>query len=263
MSSVIAITLAMAGACAEPPVRWAEPRLVGDVAGAQRLDIDGAGSPVVSASPGAQITPPRVACPGSVRTAMRGRGRHPVRIAVWWSPRSDGSAALLAAELDSSGQRWSAIATVDSLDRGDSGCARPPPALATDSASGYVHVAYSLWAPEGAGVFFAHAMPGPLLFHEPVVVSYGDRPGRVSVAAWGDHVAVAYEDPNARRPRVGLALSRSQGHVFEERLRDWAGPGDASGPRVAMRGSRLALLWERTGAGGTTVAMLRLGTIVR
>ena len=256
------ILLTSGAGCTEPVIRWTEPKQVG-VQAAQQLHLDGMGAPVLSASHDTAVTPPRAACAGSIRTATRVRGRHRVRLAVWWSPRADGSAALLAAESDSSGERWSAITTVDSLDRGRNGCSRPPPAVATDSASGYVHVAYPLWAPEGAGIFFAHAMPGPLLFHEPVVVSYGDRPGRASVAASGDHVAVAYEDPNARRPRVGLALSRTQGHVFEEHLVAAAGPGDASEPRVAMRGSRIALLWERTGAGGTTVAMLRLGTIVR
>ena len=234
--------------CSRGPVEWsAGATAIGADASGQLLVVDASGRPALVAAPSLPPTlPPGARCDQSVRVTSFPRGAARATVAVWWAPRADGSAALLAAESLDGGRSWSAVVAVDTLDRGGNGCARPAPAIASDSATGYVHVAYPLWAPEGAGVFFAHTMPGHFMFHTPAVVSYGDSPGAVSVAAAGDHVAVAYEDPNARTPRVGLALSRTQGHVFEHRAVESTNTGDASHPRVAVMGDRIALAWRHT-----------------
>jgi hypothetical protein len=59
-------------------------------------------------------------------------------------------------------------------------------------------------------------------------------------------VAVAFEDPNSRTPRIGLALSHTMGHIFEERLLPISDDNEiASRPLVAVRGRRLAVAWLR------------------
>ena len=106
-------------------------------------------------------------------------------------------------------------------------------------------MAYAMVGPGAPGVFFAHSMPGQLMFHSPVAIIYGERPGRTSVAASGNVVAVAYEDPNGVEPRVGLALSRTLGHTFEHRVAVSTGIGAAMEPRVALTGAMVAVAWRQ------------------
>jgi hypothetical protein len=182
------------------------------------------------------------ACPGSLRVARAGRQDV---YAVWWVPRADSSATLLAARSLDGGRSWPEIAPVDTADRSGTGCRRPAPSVAADASNGYVHVAYALVAPGAPGVFFAHSMPGRFVFHAPVPIVYGDRPGRTSVAASGDVVAVAYEDPNGVEPRVALALSRTLGHTFQYRVPASTGIGAAVEPRVAVAGGTVAVAWRQ------------------
>jgi hypothetical protein len=269
-SLVLAVALASTG-CSNDPVVWRDEVDAMPLApyGAL-LTLDASGSPRFVPGAAGTTLPFTDICPGTPRVTAVPRGTTRALVAVWWAPRKDGSARLLAAESVDGGLTWPTVVPIDTLDRGTNGCARPAPAVAADSSTGYVHVAYPLWAPEGPGVFFAHTMPGHFMFHTPSVVSYGDRPGEVSVAASGEVVVVAYEDPNARAPRIGLALSRSQGHVFEHRVLAGASPGDASSPRVALRGHLIALSWTRVplavaSLGGSAAAALqtsvRIGTV--
>jgi hypothetical protein len=235
-------------ACAQDPVSWRDPAPSGAApdSGA-RLAVDVAGR--VSVVPASAVPPhfvlPGGACAGSVRVAQ---GGGEARYAVWWRVREDSSAALLAARSGDGGRTWGRPIPVDTMDRATLGCARPAPAVAGDSSSGYVHVAYFLVAPEGAGVFFAHAPEGEAMFHAPVVIVFGERPAAVSVAARGDTVAVAYEDPNGAARGIGLALSVTQGHVFERRLPLVSSPSvPATSPRVALGARTVAVAWvERT-----------------
>ena len=158
---------------------------------------------------------------------------------------ADSSATLLAARSTDGGRSWPEIAPVDTADRGRSGCRRPAPSVAADEAKGYVHVSYSMVGPGAPGVFFAHSMPEPLLFHAPVPIVYGEHPGRTSVAASGDVVAVAYEDPNGIEPRIGLALSRTLGHTFDHRVRVSTGAGAALEPRVALASGVVVVAWRQ------------------
>lgn len=271
--AAIAALAAVLAACTPQPVVWEDGAAMPLVAedASELLEIDAAGRPHLVPAPALPATLPAGArCEQSVRVTTVPRGSGRATVAVWWAPRPDGSAALLAAESLDGGATWSTTVPVDTLDRGSNGCARPAPAVASDSATGYVHVAYPLWAPEGAGVFFSHTMPGHFMFHAPVVVAYGDHPGETSVAAAGDVVAVAYEEPNARVPRIALALSRTQGHAFEHPVVDLGAIGDARRPRVAMRGRTLAVAWRRpqrpvtqSAAAATTAGepLVRTGTL--
>ncbi|MEX2153937.1 MAG: hypothetical protein WD825_11410 [Gemmatimonadaceae bacterium] len=45
------------------------------------------------------------------------------------------------------------------------------------------------------------------MFQSPVSVVRGERIGLTAIAARGDIVAVAYEDPNCDPPRVSLAVT--------------------------------------------------------
>jgi hypothetical protein len=240
--------LLASAACTDAPVDWSSSRSVSLPPGVDRATITPAG--VVIADPLLQrleqvAAPPGPVCVGSLRLARSGR----TLFAVWWAPRPDSGARLLSARSADEGRTWSAPSPVDTLDRGVNGCRRAPPSIAADSISGYVHVAYGLTAPEGPGLFFAHSMDGGLTFHSPVPIFYGERLGRTSVAADGDLVAVGFEDPNSASPRVGLALSRTMGHIFEHRLLPVSDDnGAATHPMTAVHGNRIAIAWEQRAA---------------
>jgi len=250
------IVLLAVPACSADPVEWVDDRTIagpGVVAFGMLPGDDGLTALAT------HVVPPSTACSGSLRLARARKTLY----AVWWSPRPDSGARLLSAHSGDDGATWSAIAPVDTLDRGMGGCGRPAASIAADSVSGYVHVTYGLVAPEGAGLFFSHSMDGGVSFHAPVPILYGERLGITSVAADGDHVAVAFEDPNSGTPRVGLALSRTMGHIFEDRLLPVSDDnGAASHPLVAVQGRRLTVVWrQRAGANGQAGLRLRSGNL--
>ncbi len=265
-AGALVLATAALAACAADPVRWdqgAERRLpIPPTSGAAvttavaeslaaagaRAAIGGAVAQATQAAPGSAL-PTAVdphACPASLRVAA---GRDGVVGAVWWSLRPDHSAALRASRSADRGRSWSAPVPVDTLDRSEAACDRPAPSIAIDSVNGYLHVAYSMEAPEGKGVFYAHQMDPRAGFERPQAVVYGDRPAATSVASSGDLVVVAYEDPNTGgRPFVSLALSRTGGHSFAERFAaSERSSMSAESPAVALTRRRVALAWvERT-----------------
>lgn len=254
---LLALAIPMFVACAPEPVIWGAPAPLSAADSAVLAAADGSAASRVDIS----ALPER--CAGSLRLArVRAEEWH----AAWWMPRADGSATLVAAHSRDGGRQWSAPTHVDSLERTGRGCDRPAPAIATDARTGYVHVAYFLDAPESPGLFFAHSMDAGRTFHGPVAIVYGDRPAAAAVAASGDTVVVAYEDPNASAPRIAVAISRSGGHIFEQRLPPISSASmEARVPRVAIRGRRLIVAWRerardaQQGAGG--VAMSRAGEL--
>jgi hypothetical protein len=258
VSLVAGAALVVASACDGPPVEWSSERIVRDAPAPAVLTADGAVLPDTLAPLANRVAPPsRELCPGSLALARAGRRLY----AVWWSVRADSGAGLLAARSDDEGASWSAPSAVDTTDASVSGCRRSPPSFAADSASGYVHVAYALRGREGPGLFFAHSMDGGATFHEPVPIFYGERLGLASVAADGDVVAVAFEDPNSANPRVGLALSRTMGHIFEQRLLPVSSDnGIAARPLAAVRGHRVAVAWERRSAFDSARSLLAVKT---
>ncbi len=204
-----------------------------------------------------------VRCARSLREALvPGRGR----VAVWWSRRERGRVLLLAAWRDtlvteSKLGAWRGPIIVDSLDqgpgdaqagmRGAAGCARDAASIVVDDAHGYVHVGYALTGPEGPGVFYAHQMDPRASFEAPQAIVYGERLGAVRVAVSGDVVAIAYDDPNGgERPRIGLAISRTSGHLFEDRIIASSAIANARDPYVAARGRAVIVGWSETPSGG-------------
>ena len=233
--------------------------------GAAPLTIMGAGDvPIDSAR-----------CVRSLRVALvPNRGR----VAVWWTQRADSRVWLVAAWRDTlpAEQRlsaWRGPIVVDSVDqgpgdaraaeRGAAGCMRPAPSMVVDQQLGYVHVAYVLVGPEGPGVFYAHQMDPRAAFEPPMAIVYGEQLGSARVAAAGNVVAVAYEDPNSgARPRIGLAVSRTAGHLFEERLIASGTTVVARDPYVVVRGRAIVEGWSELPVGdGEPTFRLRRATI--
>ena len=228
--------------CADSSVAWDEIRSVKGLAEGA-LASDGSFHADSTGALAAHVTPPEPnVCPASLVLAHAG----PRLYAAWWRVRPDSGAVLRAAHSEDGGRSWSSPAPVDTTDQSVSGCRRTPPAIAADSASGYVHVVFALLGREGPGLFYAHSMDAGATFHAAVPIFYGDRLGRASVAADGDAVAVAFEDPNSRALRIGLALSHTMGHIFEERLLPISDDNEiASHPVVAVKGRRIAVAWLR------------------
>jgi DNA-binding beta-propeller fold protein YncE len=225
MRVVIAFLLLLA-ACSDQKVQWSE--------------VSYSAPPRPTNVSIAAMSPLRGACPVSVRATRAGKAI----LAAWWSIRDDSSGVLLVAQSNDSGKSWNAPVIADSTDQSVRGCARPAPAIAADSASGYVHVAYFAEPMRGRGIFFAHSMDSGRTFHSPVPIVFGDNPAFVAVASDGDRVAVAYDDPNSGQPSIGIALSNTMGHIFK--------PGDpissaserAKQPTVELSGDRIRVWWS-------------------
>jgi len=199
------------------------------------------------------------------------------RVAVWWSRRERGRVMLLAAWRDTLAAQstlgaWRGPIVVDSLDqgpgdaqassRGSAGCARPAPSVVVDDTHGYVHVGYALTGPEGPGVFYAHQMDPRAAFETPQAIVYGDRLGAVRVSASGDVVAIAYDDPNGgERPRIGLAVSRTSGHLFEDRMIASSAVANARDPYVAFRGRAIVVGWSEMPKGGEPIFVVRRAVV--
>jgi hypothetical protein len=246
-------------ACSDAPVSWNDTR-VSRAMPYEVVNADGVVLPDTNAILAARLTRPEAGvCPYSMVVSRSGARVY----AAWWHVRPDSGANLLAAHTDDHGRTWSAPAAVDTTDQGTTGCLRSPPAIAADRASGYVHLAYALFAREGPGHFYAHSMDSGATFHSPVPIFYGERLGLADVASDGDHVAVAFEDPNSRSPRIGLAISRTMGHIFEPRDRVLPVSDDngvATHPRVAVHGTRIAVAWSRRAGADTGAAVLAIRT---
>jgi len=247
----------MTVACARDPIAWdsAVTRTADALPG--RLVMSG--DTVQFITDTAALVAPDVpgSCPGSVRVALSGASGTE-RYAAWWAPRADSSAALLSARSTDAGRSWSAPEPVDTADHRPTGCNRPAPAIAADSSSGYVHVAYSMRDAQGAGIFFSHSMERGKMFHWPVTIVYGDNLTDVAIAVHGDTVAIAYVAPSSDHPQLGLALSHTMGHIFEDRL-TVPSSSDASDPAVAIAPGRLGVAWLHHTPGGATTLVTRIG----
>ncbi|HEU4994835.1 MAG TPA: sialidase family protein [Gemmatimonadaceae bacterium] len=198
-------------------------------------------------------------CAGSVQSVRAAPGDW---YAAWWAVRPDSTADVVVSR-SSDGRSWTAPVRVDTTDVGRSGCQRPAPSLSADA--GNVHVAYAMVAREGPGVFAAHSMDRGATFHTPVTIVYGERIGRSAIAARGNLVVVAYEDPNSDPRRVDVAVSRTMGHTYEPRQVVSPPTGEASAPRVALGDDRIAVIWSQspvTGArGGEPRAEIPAGAV--
>ena len=247
--------LVVLAGCGPEPVAWSDPKPIAGAVGPSRLVVDSTGAAAFVADTVRPTVVPSVPglCVGTLRSAQ-GRTRI---FASWWSVRPDSSAVLyIAASPD--GRSWQPALKVDTTDVSTNGCTRPSPALTTVGDD--VYVAYSMIAPEGKGVFFAHSMGNML--HAPVSVIYGERLVEAGIAADEHRVAVAYEEPNGSRPQIDVAMSASQGHLFDWHATASRGIDVASSPAVAMSGPRLAVSWLNTQpSGGPSNRVVRVGRI--
>jgi hypothetical protein len=210
-------------------VKWGEPQIG-----------DGPSPPSDASS---RAVPDSAGCPMSLRFASSGKFTY----GAWWKIRSDSSAALMVAR-SIDGQTWGQPVVADSTDHSRRGCDRPAPAIAADTSTQYVHLAYFLEPAAGAGIFFAHSMDSAATFHAPVPIGFGKNPSRVSVASHGDRVVVAYEDPNANEPAIDVALSRTMGHLFEARMQATSSDGRAKQPVVRVSSDSVYLWWSEYSA---------------
>lgn len=248
-------------ACQRAPVQWRDPVAVSGTGDSLRLAIDDSGSARLVRDSTLVRSRPRgsAVCPDSFRAA---RGAHDL-FAAWWSVRSDSSAVLYAAVSEDSGATWRARIAVDTADISSRGCRRPAPSIA--AVADTVHIAYSMVAKEGTGVFFAHSMERGRMFHAPVAVEYGDRLAATAIAGDGSMVAVAFEQPSGRRAEVDVALSRTLGHIFDARIAASRSDDEAVDPLVAISGRHIAVSWVERGAGtadsSSGTRMVRVGTL--
>lgn len=222
---ILTIALSILG-CAPDPVTWS-------------ATLQNGAPPEPAESARGIAGPDYTGCAGSLRIAADGTSA----FAAWWKARPDSSAVLMASR-SLRDEPWSAPVVADSTDHGRLGCGRPPVSIAADRRSGYVHLAYYLEPASGGGVFFAHSMDSGATFHAAVPIVYGSYPSRTSVSSHGDRVVVAYEDPNSQQPLVGLALSKTMGHIFEKRILATSENGRARQPVVRVRGDSLQLWWS-------------------
>ena len=216
------------------------------------LDMQGPIRPTVAPDIRPPVAPGQ--CPASVRLWRDESGNAWV---AWWSLRSDQSADLLAAST-SNGRTWTTPVRVDTADAGRTGCDRPPPGIMVDGAN--VHIVYAMRAREGPGIFLAHSMDGGALFHSPVAVVYGEKPGLASVVARGNFVVAAYEDPNTSPTRISVAISTTMAHLFEFRQVVSPPGGAVADPFVWTNGAGVFVSWARAGEPSPT-RYARYGTI--
>jgi len=248
---VIAIALLASCDTSEPTVQWSDA--VADSAAARGgvpAGIDAQGTDVTALLPRGEAR-----CDSSVRVAQSKSG---TRFAVWWELRGDSTADLVMAHA-APREAFGNPVRVDTSDAGRSGCRRPSPAIVADGQD--VHVAYAMAACEGPGIFASHSMDGGMTFHTPVPVVYGENIGRTAIAARGYLVAVAYEDPNSSPQRIGVALSRTQGHLFEYRELVSPPTGPATAPTVSLADSTIVVTWEQGSSDRGATRILRRGRI--
>lgn len=236
-------------ACSRDPVSWSDVRYsLAAGTGLSTAQSEDSGA-IEHRGYSAAAIPDAAACRASIRLARSGKSF----FAVWWSARPDSSAALLASRSDDGGP-WVIPVAADTTDAGRRGCSRPAPSIAADIGTGYVHLAYFIEPSSGAGVFSSHSMDRDSSFHSAVAMVYGSRPSNTAIAAQGERVVVAYEDPNSPRPRIFVALSQTMGHIFEARLPVSAENAAAADPDVRLRGTKLVVSWDERTSEDSAVA---------
>jgi len=227
MRKILLLLITTIACTTKPPVKWG--------------DIVFNGAPMEPLEYPTNIeSPSALSCPASLRIAETSTATY----AVWWEVRPDSSGILLSARRAANENRWTTPVIADSTDNSVKGCGRPAPAIAADPVSAYVHIAYFAEPESGAGIFFEHSMDDGKTFHSPVPIVFGRNPARVSVASSGDRVVVAYEDPNSLQPMIGVALSKTMGHIFEARSIATSPNGRARQPVVRIKGDSIQLWWS-------------------
>lgn len=241
--------------CGDASIEWSDPVELRGPTSSVRLILDEGGHAALVPDT-ARLTLPATfaACPGSVRTTA-GRTRD---YAVWWRALGPSGIGLYTASSSDGGRTWTSATVVDTSMVDARGCDRPAPAVATVGDD--LYLAYAITASDGTGVFFAHFMSSML--HSPVAVIYGERLVAAAIATRGDRVAVAYEEPNGARQQVDVALSSTQGHIFERHETASREVDVARAPLVALGDGVVAVAWRARGASDTSAAIVaRVGRV--
>lgn len=244
---LVGVCTVLSVGCAKEPVVWADIHYSPVGTGSAP-----AGRVADSADHGEKVSPPIAvpdskACVSSVRIARAGKSF----FAVWWSAGT-GSAPLLLTSRSDDGGEWTKPVAADTGDAGGAACDLPAPSIFADVINGYVHIAYFLPQKSGAGVFGIHSMDRGATFHATVPIVFGARPAATSVAAEGNRLALAYEDPNSARSRIFVALSGSAGHLYETKLPVSSENGTAVKPTVSLRGTKLEVRWTEMSQSDST-----------
>jgi len=227
-------------ACSSDPVRWSDISYHMTGPGGSFRAEPGDSTTGQTSSDAAGPIPvhdPR-ACLPSIRFTRAGKSFY----AVWWSVRPDSSASLEVSRSDD-GADWTKPVVADSADASRRGCNRPPPSILADIVSGYVHLSYFIEPASGAGVFSVHTMDRGETFHSPVPIVFNNQPSLTSIAAEGDRVAVAYDQPVGERSQIFVSLSQTAGHLFGVSLPVSVEITNASAPRITLRGTKLEVSW--------------------
>jgi hypothetical protein len=259
--TALLLPMALLAACTPEPIAWApEPDR-------RAIEASKADSALAAAIGGAFGETPQVdQAPDSLLRAMVddsspclelvrvSRPADRPRALVWWSARPDGRAQLRQRASTDTG--WRATIPVDTVVARDStGCRRAAPSVTVDRQTRWVHIAYSMVAPEGPGLFYAHQMDPRVPFEPPRVIVYGDGQPASSVASDGQIVAIGFENPNDR-PTIAVALSRTGGHLWEPPVRVSNSSVPALRPRIAVGGDSIALGWIEPAAVGRPVTIV-------
>jgi hypothetical protein len=259
----VALLVTLATACDSGEVAWDDPislpppPAAADAAG-ERMTLGEQGEIAFRPDSSDTLSPTQPVdarrCPGSLRVVPQQDGSF---AAAWWSVRSDSSAILVASRTPvENAARWEPTIAVDTADVSRAGCRRPAPSIA--ASAGLVHLAYSMKAREGTGVFYAHSMTAGQNYEPALAIIYGDRLSASAVAADRGIVAVAYEDPSGASPPTGLAISLDWGHLFGDRTRASSGFSATTNPLVAVRDSTIAVSWAQVAIEGRTARIGRL-----
>ncbi|MBC7790982.1 MAG: exo-alpha-sialidase [Anaerolineae bacterium] len=169
--------------------------------------------------------------------------------ATWWQFDNFGKTHLAVARSSDEGASWSAPELADTRDRARARCSYPPPAVAADSATGYVHLAYFLQSREGAGVWYTHSMDRGANWHPATALIFGDATAHSSIAADGWLLAVVYQAPQAPSRQIWLTLSRDAGHSFERPLMVTREALQVAEPGVSLEDRTISVTWTERSQG--------------
>lgn len=246
--SLVLLAFAVSAACRPDPVIWTEPS-------AHALLV----SPAATHDTSTTFQTPLNACPNSLAIAQMSGTE---LFATWWQSDSSGRTQLAVARTSDSGASWSTPEPADNRDRAGSRCPYPPPAIAADSATGYVHLSYFLQTEDGAGVWYTHSMDRGRSWHAATALIFGDAPARSSIGADGWLLAVAYEAPYAPSRQIWLTLSRDAGHTFERPSSVTQRSVLAANPSVWLDGRSISVKWtERAENAATERIVARDGVV--
>ena len=74
-----------------------------------------------------------------------------------------------------------------------------------------------------------------------------------SVAGRGDSVVVVFEDPNSTTSRIGIVLSHTTGHLFDQRGQVTPDDVAAVAPWVAFDHARIRVWWKTPAVNGQPI----------